>query len=221
MNISKKIIFVTLLLIGSNICFAQELSIRGGFNLSQFNFKAGDFVIHQEDTKFNSGFNIGPILEVPMKNLFTLETGILFTSKGFKQSGYSTGNESYLNKINMFYLEVPVMLKASYPIGKTKIFGMAGGYAADALYGYYIGEGYVNSVRQYMKENINWGTRMRRFDYGLKFGVGLKIRDCQLGAAYGLGLKDISDGETYKYRNRVIELYVVYKVKSFKKKVNN
>jgi hypothetical protein len=46
MNVFKKtVLAITLLLIGSNTCFAQKISIRGGFNLSQINFKVGDFVI--------------------------------------------------------------------------------------------------------------------------------------------------------------------------------
>jgi hypothetical protein len=199
MNVFKKTVFATtLLLIGSNICFAQEVSICGGFNLSQINLKVGDLVIHREDTKLNPGFNVGPIIEFPLKNIFSLETGILFTSKGFKQSGYSPSFGNYLNKINIFYSEVPVLLKAYYPIGKTKIFGMAGGYAASGLYGYFIRDGNVNSVRQHSKVNIQWGSRMKRLDYGLKFGVGLKIRDCQFGAAYELGLYDIANDETMK-----------------------
>lgn len=225
MNIFKKIVFVaTLLIVVSNISSAQELGIRGGFNLSQINFKAGSTVVHKEDTKLNPGFNVGPILEFQLKNLFSIETGILFTSKGFKQSGYSRLIENYVYKINIFYSEVPVSLKVSYPIGKTEIFGMAGGYAACALYGYYFGSGYVNSVKETSKTDIRWGNSentMKRLDYGLKFGAGLKIRNCQLGASYGLGLKDISNDETFKYRNRVLEFYVAYKIKSFTSKNND
>jgi hypothetical protein len=223
MNVFKKLTFVTLLLVGSNLCFAQEISIRGGFNLSEFNLKAGDHVIHREGTKLNPGYHVGPIVEFPIKSIFSFETGILFSLKGYKLSGDIAGVENYLFKFNMFYSEVPVMLKATYPIGKTKIFGMAGGYAASALWGHIITGGIVNSVEHHDKNKISWGNtegKLDRMDYGLKFGVGLKIKDCQFGASYGIGLKDFWNGGTIKNRNRVLEFYMAYKIKSFKQKTN-
>lgn len=220
MNVFKKLTFATLLLVGSNICFAQEISIRGGFNLAGFNIKAGNHIIHREGTKLNPGYHVGPIIELPIKNIFSFETGILFTLKGYKLSGDIAGVKDYLYKYNMFYLEVPGMLKATYPIGKTKIFGMAGGYVANALYGHFIAGGVVNSENQHIKTNIRWGNTdgMDRIDYGLKFGVGLKIRKCQFGASFGLGLKDFGNEGTIKNRNRVLEFYMAYKIKSFTQK---
>jgi len=214
----RKLFFTTAYLIACiGISQAQELSIRGGFNLAKISYKAGDKVIHPHGYKYNPGFNIGPIIEFPLKSLFSLESGFLFTLKGLKES-YSSNN--YLNKINLFYAEIPVLFKLSYPIGKTKIFIAAGGYAATGLFGYYIGAADVNSVRVHTQENVNWGyneNTTKRLDYGLKFGAGLKIKAFQVGTAYGYGLLDIMNNRSYKYRNRVIEFYVTYRVKCFKK----
>ncbi|MCX6219533.1 MAG: porin family protein [Bacteroidia bacterium] len=218
MNIFKKIIFVTsLLIVVSNISSAQELGIRGGFNLAKISYKAGDKVIHPHGYKYNPGFNVGPIIELPLKSLFSLESGVLFTLKGLKES-YSSNN--YLNKINLFYAEMPVLFKLSYPIGKTSVFLAAGGYVATGLFGYYVGAADVNSVRVQTHENVHWGNSentTKRLDYGLKFGAGLKIKVFQLGTSYGYGLLDIMNDRSLKYRNRVLEFYVIYKVKSFKK----
>lgn len=222
MNVFKKIIFAALILAGSNMCFAQEISIRGGLNLSQFQFKMGDIVSHREGTKLNPGFNIGPIIDIPLQNIFSVETGILFTSKGHKISGNPfQGVNNYLFQRNTFYLDFPVLLKVSIPIKKTKIFAMAGGFAGGALYGNIIAEGENNSVMERFKNKIEWGSKPNeydRFDYGLKAGIGIKIRKYQIGASYELGLKNFSNDMTFELRNRVLEFYIAYQIKELKRK---
>jgi len=151
--------------------FSQEISIRGGFNLSQINYKVGDIIVHKDGTKLNPGFNIGPIIDLPITNIFTIETGILFNTKGHKLSGDPlAGVEKYLFQTNISYLDIPVLLKATIPIKKTKIFAMAGGYTGGALYGNIIAEGKENSVIKHFKNKIQWGSNPNeydRFDYGL------------------------------------------------------
>lgn len=222
MNLFKKIILITILLSTSSYCLAQEISIRGGFNLSQINYKAGDIVVHKDGTKLNPGFNIGPIIELPLKNIFTVETGILFNSKGHKLSGDPlAGVKKYLFQTNMFYLDIPVLLKATIPIKKIKIFAAAGAYAGSALYGKRIAEGVNNSIFKRSTANIQWGNKedeFDRFDYGLDFGVGLKIQKYQIGILYESGLKNFSNDEIFKMRNRTVELYCTYKLAQFKNK---
>ena len=216
MNIFKKIGFCTLLMIGSYICSAQEISLRGGFNLSQFNYKAEGEVVHKDGQVFNPGFNVGPILELPIKNVLSLETGILFTTKGNKL----TGANKYLFKETMYYLDVPVLLKATMPVKKMKIFGMAGVYVGSALYGNRLAEGEVNSVLTRMKVDIKWGDKSNeydRIDYGLKFGAGVKVRRTQIGASYEIGLHDFWNDDLYKVRNRVLEFYIAYQIKELKR----
>lgn len=216
MNVFKIFFVCILLLVGSYICSAQEIGLHGGFNLSQFQYKAWAEIVHKDGATLNPGFSIGPILELPLKNMFSLETGILLTTKGNK----ITGANKYLFKENMYYLDVPVLLKATIPIKKIKIFGMAGVYAGSALYGNRLGEAEVNSVLKRVKVDINWGNKpneYKRLDYGLKFGTGIKVRRYQIGASYEIGLKDFWNDDLYKVRNRVLEFYIAYQLKDFKK----
>jgi len=39
----------------------------------------------------------------------------------------------------------------------------------------------------------------------------------QLGIAYGIGLKNFSNNGILKQRNRVLELFIAYKIKSLKR----
>jgi hypothetical protein len=221
MNLFKKIIIAALLFVGNNICSAQEISFRGGFNLSQFQFKIGDIVSHREGTKPNPGFNLGPIIDIPLQNIFSVETGILFTSKGNKISGNPLqGVKNYLFQKNTFYLDFPILLKATIPINKIKVFAMTGGYVGSALYGNSIARGEENLVIKHFKNKIEWGNKPNeydRVDYGLKFGAGIKVRKYQIGAFYEIGLKDFSNDMMYELRNRVLEFYIAYQVKEFKK----
>jgi len=219
----KKIVFAALLLVGSNICSAQEISIRGGFNLSQFQFKIGDIVSHRDGTKLKPGFNVGPIIDIPLQNILSIETGILFTSKGNKISGNPLqGVNNYLFQKNTFYLDFPILLKTTVPIKKIKIIAMAGGYAGCALYGNAIAEGEENSELIHLENKIHWGSKPNeydRFDYGLKFGAGIKVRKYQIGAFYELGLKNFSNSG-FEMRNRVFEFYLAYTLKELKKVKN-
>ena len=221
MNVLKKIIFAVLFLAGSYICSAQEISIRGGFNLSQFQFKMGDVVSHREGTKLNPGFNFGPIIDIPLKKMFSLETAVLFTSKGHKISGDPLqGVNNYLFQRNTFYLDLPILLKVSFPIKKSTVFAATGGFAGYGLYGNIIAEGEENSAMKRFKNKIQWGSKSNeydRFDYGLKFGAGVKVRKFQIGAFYELGLKDFSNDMVFELRNRVLEFYIAYQIKKIGK----
>lgn len=220
----KKLVFVLLLLAACNICYAQDISIRGGLNFSQFNYKTGSDVIHKEGTKLNPGFNFGTVLDLPIKSIFSLEAGILFESKGHKLEGNPLmGVENYLFQTNIFYLDIPISFKVTVPINKTKIIAMAGAYTGSALYGNRLAKGVENSVLKSYKASIKWGNESNeydRFDYGLTFGTGIKIQRYQIGASYELGLKDFSNDRVFEMRNRVFEFYLAYTLKELKKVKN-
>ena len=219
MNVLKSIVFCTFLLTGSNICSAQEISIRGGFNLSQISFKEGSKVI--EGVKLNPGFNLGPVIEFPLNGKLSVETGILFTTKGYKQKGGDvTGDINYTITRNFYYLELPFLMKASFQVGKTELFGMIGPYIAYALFGneYTTGSGPLFTPQE--KTPVKWGNdayyKLDRLDYGPKFGGGIKLDKIQLGVSYGLGLKNFSNNGILKQKNRVLEIYIAYQIKSLK-----
>ena len=95
---------------------------------------------------------------------------------------------------------------------------MVGPYIAYALFG---NESMTASVDIFPPEpnsSIKWGSdayyKLDRLDYGPKFGGGIKIDKFQLGISYGLGLKNFSNNGILKQKNRVLEIYLAYKIKS-------
>ena len=216
MIVLKRVVLCALLLTGSYMCIAQEISIRGGYNSSKINFKEGSKVI--EGGQQNPGFNLGPIIAFPLNGKFSVETGILFTSKGYKQTGGdASGAVNYTFIRDMYYLEVPVLLKASFPVGKVKLFGMVGPYVACALFGTDMTKGSGTLFTPMDKTAVKWGNdayyKLDRLDYGPKFGAGINIKMIQLGVAYGIGLRNFSNNGILKQRNRVLELFIAYKIK--------
>ena len=210
MDTLKKIIFAVMLFISSTICSAQEISIRGGLNLSKFEFINGDGLYWLKNVKQNPGFNAGAMLDVPIKNTFSLETGILLSSKGVKISDNEVSEGEYLNRENLLYLDIPVLCKITVPVKKVKIFAMAGPYLGQALSGKSIQGVVVNSVHKEFDAEIQWGDRYHGFDYGAKTGIGLRYKKYQIGASYALGLQDLSITSELARKNRVLELYVSY-----------
>jgi hypothetical protein len=222
MRILKIILFTTIVFLGFNISFAQEISFRGGLNHSQYQDKQYSEVLNEAGLKFNPGFNIGPIFELQATEIFSIETGILLNSKGFKSS-YEFRGITVLNSEILYYMEIPVLCKVSIPINKFKIFTVAGVYFAEALHGKRTYGDIENSEKEIWENDIFWGngySEYDRFDYGLKFGIGLRYLKWQMGANYDLGLKNIRNAGHIERRNRAVELnlqYTLLNLKSNKK----
>lgn len=219
MSTFRKLTIIAALLSNICICSAQEISVRGGFNLSQYRYINEGEVMHEKGAKLNPGFNVGPILEIPLKNMFFLETGLLFTTKGEKVSGDVMGTEDYFQRENLSYLEMPVLCKVAVPVRKIKFFAQAGPYIGKAIIGKRTIE-IGNSVLE-KDGDIHWGKELSRFDYGISFGAGVKYAKYQIGVSYEMGLKDIVIAKPSPERkNRVIGFnisYALINLKSTKK----
>jgi hypothetical protein len=216
MSICKIILFITATFLGIHICTSQEIRIRGGLNLSQFWWEYENVVGTPEGSMQNPGFNIGPVLDVPISKIFSIETGILYTSKGYRSS-VESGGALFERRENLYYLDVPVLFKITLPVKKVGIFAMAGPYIGEALYGKDKYVSTFNSVTDKWEGKVHWGEEpdeYDRFDYGLKFGTGLRYNMWQMGACYELGLKNISNMNREPYlvlkNNRVLEFYLSY-----------
>ncbi len=214
-NLIKLSIVVLLLSIGSD-SFAQTFGIKAGLNLSNFRIKDDDDTL-SDDFKMNSGFHIGPTVEFPINELFSFESGLLLSTKGFKVSDKGTHLDEtfdYKQKLNLLYLDVPLTAKATYDIGGAKIYGTFGPYIGTGLSGKakYEADGHTN------EDDINFGSDeddddLKRLDYGLTAGAGIVFNAIQIGITYGLGLANISNNtdDGYKINNRVLGFSVGYK----------
>ena len=215
-----KLSIVVLLLAMGTESFAQTFGVRAGLNLSNMLAKDEDGT-YSDDFKMNPGFHIGPTMELPINEMFTFETALLLSTKGFKMSEKESFNgDTYEAKVklNLLYLDIPLTAKASFDVGGVKLFGTFGPYIGIGLSGKAKYEETYNGETDKEEEDINFGSDededdFKRLDWGLTAGVGVELNSIQISVNYGLGLANISsytqDGN--KVNNRVLGVSVGYK----------
>lgn len=213
MNVFKKLIFSALLFAVSYSCFAQEISIRGGFNLSQMLIQWDGEDI-QKNPKLLPGFQAGPVINFPINNHLSFETGLLYSTKGIKEIGSYTVDQKTLLRLNIAYMEVPLTVQISFPLKHARLFANGGGYFAQGLFGNILSKENINDSNG-VREKVEWGDQensFQRFDFGLNFGLGMKYKAVQFGICYENGIANISgyDRSKSKVHNRVAEFYISY-----------
>ncbi len=159
--------------------YAQSFGVQAGFNLSTMAMKAGGDKV--EDIKMTPGFNIGVVGEMPLSDMFSIQSGLLLDMKGYK---YDKGGIK--QSVNAFYLDIPVLAKAKYELSSLSIYGVLGPYFGFGLSGKYK----VNDD----SKSIEWGSgegEMKRFDIGMTIGAGVEVSAFQFGLSYNLGFANI------------------------------
>lgn len=198
--------------------YAQTFGVKAGLNLSNMLVEDDDDT-YSDDFKVNPGFHVGATAEFPITELFSFETGLLLSTKGFKVSEEETfmgETVKYESKLNLIYLDIPLTAKASFDLGGARIYGVFGPYIGMGLSGKSKFEITAMGETETDEEDIKWGSDeddFKRLDLGLTMGAGVEISSIQIGLSYGLGLANIStytDGGS-KISNRVLGISVGYK----------
>lgn len=215
----KNLLFILLLISMASSSFAQSFGIKAGLNLSNMVQKDDDDT-YSDDFKMLPGFHVGVVADIPFSDMFSFEPGLLLSTKGFKYEE----SEEYMGetmeakmKMSLFYLDIPLNLKASFGSDDTKFYGTFGPYLGMGLSGKYKSEITFMGETEEEDEDVKWGTDeeeddMKRFDFGIAFGAGVQFGAITAGAGYQLGLANVSpyteNGSTIK--NNVISVSVGY-----------
>ncbi len=116
---------------------AQTFGIKGGLSLAKMLMENRNRTYSSEILK-RPGFQLGPIVDLPMGKVVSFETGLLLTGKGFR---YSTRrnprmyeSDAILNT-NLLYLDIPLTLKITIDLDDSKLFGVFGPYVGVGLKG--------------------------------------------------------------------------------------
>jgi hypothetical protein len=200
--------------------FAQTFGIKAGLNLSNQLMK-DDNTTYSDDFKMNPGFHIGATAEFLITKIFSFETRLLISTKGYKFSEEEILLGEILEykiKCNLYYVDVPLDVKASLAVEGAKIYGALGPYLGIGLFGKRKSELTAMGETETYEEDIEWGSdeenyEIKRLDFGLTIGAGFEISSIQIGLSYCLGLANISaytDGGI-KNKNRVLGISVGYK----------
>ncbi len=213
-----KLSIVVLLLVNGTESFAQTFGIKVGLNLSNMIMKDDDET-YSEEFKMKPGFHFGPTIEIPISELFSFESGLMLSTKGYKESvkiSYGGCISERNTKVYMLYIDIPLTAKVTFDVGGTKLFG---------TFGPYIGMGLCGKMK-YIKiyeideevEKISFGSNkeeddLKALDYGLTAGIGFTLNSTQIGISYALGLANLSNysEDHYKIKNRVLGISIGYK----------
>ena len=202
------------------------LIIKAGLNLSNILLKVNSETYFGDlGYRMNPGFHIGATTEFPLTEMFSFETGLLLSTKGFKREEMNDNEQ--LEKLNLLYLDIPLTIKASFDLGGTKLCGIFGPYLGVGLSGRYEHRYDITGMAIGMRKTaVEWGYDLERLDYGLTMGAGVEVNSIQISLTYSLGLANLtyrktgsimSNGtiinlsQSREYNNRVLGISVGYR----------
>lgn len=207
---------------------AQHPSVTfvGGLNVAEMPVTHGNTSTAIEDSYkplfgFHIGANYDYVLKKKRNNEFTVEAGLLFESKGYKQDLDQEGL-SLKNTTTLYYVDIPIYIKYRYRFrNRNKAYIGVGPYVGAGLFGnsniefaYGDGEASNNS------EKIKWGSDemeddLKRLDYGVSGKVGyLFDGGLNLSLSYDYGLPNVAaQSDITEYKHRLLRVSVGYTIK--------
>jgi hypothetical protein len=213
----EKFLSLVLVVIITTQSNAQTFSVKGGYNLATWSMK--DLRGDESVLKWQPGFQIGGLVDFPVAEKISFETGLLFSTKGtriLENVESNTVSYNYDFKATAMYLEIPLNAKTTFDVRSIKIYTTLGPYLGYGLGGKNKTERTVN--QETIKENVDliWGKdngELKRFDAGLAIGAGVEFNSLIVGINYGYGLANILSNSVDgpKVRNRVLGISAGYK----------
>ncbi len=129
-----------------------------------------------------TGLTLGAIcgVRVSEQTPICIESGIYYTERGTHRNV-----EDYKEKINLSYLELPVLIKYGFDLGH------------DMAILPYVGPYFSLGVGGRIKDNVSnvsafGDNKFNRFDMGMKFGCGFEYNHLYIEAGYQLGIANIA-----------------------------
>lgn len=191
--------------------------VRAGVNINSLRY-SGDAESSYNDLKSRAGFHVGVVMDWNVARNFYIQPGVYFATRGAKGEWSESGEDysyKYTQKLNMSYLQIPVLASYRFPVSKSvKIDVNVGPYIAIGLGGKlkaeetetYGGETgtYSDKIDIFGKSS---GDEIRgdfkRFDAGLRFGAGVNIHKFHVGVSYDLGLTNLArTGDDSMWNNK-------------------
>lgn len=157
------------------------------------------------DTKALPGFNLGVGMDYGFSENWSLQSGLIISSKGWKVK-----EGDIKNTYRPIYLDIPILAAYKFNISdNTKFVINAGPYLAFGLGGKAKYEG-GGDDKMFDKE----GWDMSRFDLGIQYGIGLEISEHYLVNLTGQNgficpWDDIDEGD--KPKNMTFSIGVGYR----------
>lgn len=177
--------FMVILATGAQSQSGTSFGLRAGVNFQNLNGK--NATGNKLEYRITPGFHIGANAEIELAPDYFIQPGVLFTTKGAKESN----NDS---KYNFSYVEVPVNFLYKPVLGTGKLLLGFGPYAAFGVKATYKPETgndvdikFRNTITT--SEAVSGNAYIKRFDTGANFLAGYELSNnisLQLNAQLGL-----------------------------------
>jgi opacity protein-like surface antigen len=198
----KKIILTVAAVFAFGFANAQEtkFGVKGGLNVANI---SGDI----EDNSSKVGFHVGGFVEIKVSDKFSVQPELLFSTQG-SQAEYSEdfgGTVVSINeKINLSYLNIPVMAKYYVAEGFSLEAGPQIGFLTSAKY---------KLEAEGQEEEEDAKDDFESIDFGVNFGAGYDFTEnLSAGLRYNVGLSNIAkDSGNDKISNSVFSVSLGYK----------
>ena len=219
----KKIIFSAFAILVFGLTNAQDnktdvkvnkttFGIKGGMNIANL---SGDVDTDLGKLKSKTGFNFGLFVDLRQSEKISIQMELLYSTQGAQikinesSGGYVvTGHD----KLNLAYLNIPIMLKFYASDKFTIEVGPQIGFLISAKEKYSIEDNQGNS-ESYTHDVTE---DFQNADFGLNFGIGLDITNkINANFRYNLGLSNIVYsvyGDDTNVKNSVISISLGYKL---------
>ncbi len=222
----KKLIkqHIIILLICIPLCSnGHNFTLMAGVNFASidYNISNSNDIFDNSHLSANYGFHAGMSHQLILNELFSLETKLLFSKKGYilNSNDSETPNIETIKtkfKYDLYYIDLPLTFRSSYRFRNVELFFETGLFYSFGLFGYFTVEQTFLDITATSKQKIDWGKKgdFQRSDYGLIIGSGISISAFQLGVSYGKGLANISshnsEEEIFEIKNNVFSISLGY-----------
>ncbi len=214
----KKIIVILVALAFCTITASAQSSfmkkvnygIEVGTNISSVNFSGRivDWELINPQPEMKLGYQLGAFANYHFNDLFMVETGLSFISKGY---GLPTRTKSiegfpiikYRQTGSSYYLEMPFLFGVSYPIKELDIHLKIGPYIAYGVSGNVEIEKLSGTVNSDMFGDKNIYP-FKRFDYGGKLVLGIDLWKVSFDVFYDFGLANLANFDDSKLSSTAV-----------------
>jgi hypothetical protein len=227
MNIKLKLTLALLLTCFFQSSNAQEISLVGGMSITNMSTKDNDGNYAKEGNfKSRIGGHFGALLGFNLSESIALQTGLLFSTKGYRQVEKETIDEDNKYKVvgilKLSYLEVPLLVSYNYSVkDNIKIYAGLGPVLGIAVGGKYVEKGTwtIDGEKESEKESekISFGNNenrdgIKRLDLGLIIQAGVQYEKYKFGLFYNQGLMNVSpyNDNGFSVKNKAFGLSVAY-----------
>ncbi|WP_158559347.1 porin family protein [Deminuibacter soli] len=186
--------------------------LKGGWNLANISTN-GDGTISDKHTL--SSFNVGVLGDIPLNDMFSVQTGLFLQGRGSKTDYFADPNNKDNNYVKTrfrpLYLQIPADFVIKVPLSnQARVFLGAGPYVEMGIGGKSKVETNVGGVVTTSSSTIKFNDddpttgdqegarydRLKRFGVGINALAGVEFNRIAVGVGYDWGLTKINSTQT-------------------------